>query len=432
MKFVYFWFRRDLRDQDQVGFYQALKSGFPVRPIFIFDQQILSRVVDSSDARVTFIYDEVLKLKQKFQELGSDLIVQYGDPVEIWSELCQDPELQGIYCNHDHEPYPQWRDRQVQKKASEKNIPFHSFKDISIFERSEILTGQGTVYSVYTAYKNKWLQTLTQKDLYFYDCQKQIQNLDHFTAPSMPSLQKIGFQRSGLKIPSNAVSVSCLQNYHLERDIPSLDSTSHLGIHLRFGTVSVRQMVLFAQKHSSVWLSELIWREFFMQILFHYPEVVKKSFRPGFDDLPWRWEPSEFQRWKDGQTGYPLVDAGMRQLAQTGQMHNRVRMVTASFLTKHLAHHWHHGERYFAEKLLDYDLSANNGNWQWVAGTGCDAAPYFRIFNPSLQSKRFDPDNEYVKKWVPEWGTSRYPDPMVNHQEATRRCLQIFSGLKKK
>jgi deoxyribodipyrimidine photo-lyase len=268
MKFVYFWFRRDLRDQDQVGFYQALKSGFPVRPIFIFDQQILSRVVDSSDARVTFIYDEVLKLKQKFQELGSDLIVQYGDPVEIWSELCQDPELQGIYCNHDHEPYPQWRDRQVQKKASEKNIPFHSFKDISIFERSEILTGQGTVYSVYTAYKNKWLQTLTQKDLYFYDCQKQIQNLDHFTAPSMPSLQKIGFQRSGLKIPSNAVSVSCLQNYHLERDIPSLDSTSHLGIHLRFGTVSVRQMVLFAQKHSSVWLSELIWREFLCKFFF--------------------------------------------------------------------------------------------------------------------------------------------------------------------
>nr|BFD67095.1 deoxyribodipyrimidine photo-lyase [Bdellovibrio sp. HAGR004] len=433
-KITLFWFRRDLRLDDNAGLYHALKEQQDVLPLFIFDTEILSKLDDTADPRVTFIYDTVSDLKMQLQKKTSDLLVRHGSPLEVLRALAAEHSIKAIYANHDYEPAARKRDEKVAAWAREQKIEFKTFKDQTLFEKDEILTDSGKPYTVYTPYKNKVLKTLDGFYLKSYPNELYESSfLKVRAAESMVSLQELGFVRTKIEFPPLELSTKMLKAYAKERDFPANSKgTSHLGLHLRFGTVSVRELAREGQKHSDVWLSELIWRDFFMQILWHYPQVETHSFRPEYDKIAWRRAPKDFQRWCDGQTGYPLVDAGMRELNATGYMHNRVRMVVASFLCKHLLIHWREGERYFAKKLLDYDLAANNGNWQWAAGSGCDAAPYFRIFNPSAQLDKFDPKGEYVKKWVPEWGTVRYPEPMVDHNEARGRCLQAFTQVLKK
>ena len=424
--YTMFWFRRDLRLFDNAGLFKALKHETNVLPVFIFDEDILKKLPES-DLRVQFIQETVDKLKKELQKKNCDLLVEIGKPLEVWKKLIETYQVKAIYTNHDYEPYAIARDQAVQKLCEKNKIEFKTFKDQVIFENKEVVTDQENPYTVYTPYKKKWLKSLSPFYLKSYPVELYEQNYAKVKPTPMPGLKQLGFKEQNFIFPGTDVSAAILKNYAKTRDIPALEhGTSHLGLHLRFGTVSVREMAREGQKHSEVWLSELIWRDFFQQILFHFPHVEKASFRPQYDKVAWRSVSSEFTRWKNGETGYPMVDAGMRELNETGHMHNRVRMVTASFLTKHLLHYWLEGERYFAEKLLDYDLAANNGNWQWAAGTGCDAAPYFRIFNPEAQIERFDPKFEYVKKWVPEFGTAKYVKPMVEHKFARERALSEF------
>lgn len=424
--YTFFWFRRDLRLFDNAGLFQALKRETNVLPVFIFDEDILKKLPEN-DLRVQFIYETIETLKKELQKKKCDLLVEIGKPLEIWKKLIEQHQVKAIYTNHDYEPYAIARDESVKKLCAHNKIEFKTFKDQVIFEDKEVVTDQENPYTVYTPYKKKWLKALSPFYLKSYPVELYERNYAKVEQTVMPSLKQLGFKEQKIIFPGTEVSAAVLKNYAKTRDIPSLENgTSHLGMHLRFGTVSIREMAREGQKYSEVWLSELVWRDFFQQILFHFPHVEKASFRPQYDKVAWRSEASEFTRWKNGETGYPMVDAGMRELNETGHMHNRVRMVTASFLTKHLLHYWLEGERYFAEKLLDYDLAANNGNWQWAAGTGCDAAPYFRIFNPESQLERFDPKLEYVKKWVPEFGTAKYAKPMVEHKFARERALSEF------
>ncbi|MFN8789840.1 MAG: cryptochrome/photolyase family protein [Bdellovibrionales bacterium] len=429
-----FWFRRDLRLYDNEGLAYALSHFERVVPVFIFDTEILSRLGDKKDLRVQFIHQTLLEMKKELAQHGSDLRIEVGRPVEVFQKLHQELDFAGVLCNHDYEPYPRQRDEAVRKWAQSAGVEFQSFKDQVIFEQSEILTDAKKPYTVYTPYKKKWLSQFKSDDAR----ERRVKGLEsHFarlTQSKAPTLSDVGFQESDFPYPGKRIAKPILSTYARTRDFPYLaDGTTHLGLHLRFGTISVRESVRAAlEAKSDVWLSELIWREFFMQILWHFPQVVKQSFRPEYDQVEWRKSSEDFERWCEGQTGYPLVDAGMRELNATGYMHNRVRMVTASFLCKHLLIHWSKGERYFAAKLLDYDLASNNGNWQWAAGTGCDAAPYFRIFNPQSQQEKFDPDLTYVRKWVPEYGTSRYAEPMVDHAFARERCLAAFKKALKK
>ncbi|QDK47444.1 deoxyribodipyrimidine photo-lyase [Bdellovibrio sp. ZAP7] len=431
---VIFWFRRDLRLNDNAGLYHALKENTAVQPLFIFDSDILDKIEDKADARVSFIYDTVANLKASLQEKGSDLWVRHGNPQDVFKELFEKNKITAIYTNGDYEPYARKRDKEIATIAKSFGAEFKSYKDQTLFEKDEILTGQGKPYTVYTPYKNNVLKTLTPFYLKSYPNDKyESAYLKSKKAEKLPSLKDLGFKRTAIQFPPLQISAKTLKNYAKIRDLPAVEGgTSHLGLHLRFGTVSVRELAREGNKFSPVWLSELIWRDFFMQILWHFPEVEKRSFRPEYDKIAWRNSKADFKKWCEGQTGYPLVDAGMRELNATGFMHNRVRMVVASFLCKHLLIHWSEGERYFAKKLLDYDLAANNGNWQWAAGSGCDAAPYFRIFNPETQAKKFDPDNEYIKKWVPEFETEQYAKPMIDHNEARGRCLQEFTKALKK
>ncbi len=429
-----FWFRRDLRLNDNAGLFQALKENENVLPLFIFDSDILDKLEDSQDPRVTFIYQTVAELKNTLQGKKSDLLVRHGKPVEVFKALFVEKKFAAIYTNHDYEPLARERDEKVMKWAQKNGIEFKSFKDQTLFEKEEILTDSRKPYTVYTPYKKKVLSSLEPFYLKSYPNDLYESSFAKIVKPEkMMALSEIGFLESTLEFPSMEVSTKVLKNYAKTRDFPALENgTTRLGLHLRFGTVSVRELAREGKKYSEVWLSELIWRDFFMQILWHFPHVEKQSFRPDYDQIAWRTSRSDFQRWVEGTTGYPLVDAGMRQLNTTGYMHNRVRMVTASFLCKHLLIHWHEGERYFAKKLLDFDLAANNGNWQWAAGSGCDAAPYFRIFNPEAQAAKFDPQMEYIKKWIPEIGTAKYPPPMIEHVEARGRCLQEFTKALKK
>ena len=426
-KVTIFWYRRDLRWEDNAGLYHALKQHKNVLPLFIFDHEILSHL-EKKDARVEFIHQVLGEIKSKFQQQGSDLIVRYGSVIEVWENLMKEISIESVYCNHDYEPSARQRDAEIEKRLQAHAIPLKTFKDQCLFEKDEILSGTGTPYTVYTPYKKKVLATLNEFYLQSYPSEKYLQNLMAVKkTESLIKLSEMGFEKAGIVFPSKEVSIDTLKHYADRRNFPALpQGTSKLGLHLRFGTVSVRALARIAQKHSELWLSELIWRDFFMQILWHFPYVEKKSFRPQYEKIQWRTEKSEFEKWKEGRTGYPLVDAGMRELNQSGHMHNRVRMVVASFFTKHLLRHWYEGERYFATKLLDYDLAANNGNWQWAAGTGCDAAPYFRVFNPTTQIDKFDPEMKYIKKWVPELGTSKYPEPMVEHAAARLRALEYY------
>jgi deoxyribodipyrimidine photo-lyase len=429
MSLTIFWHRRDLRVSDNRGLLHALQSGGSVQPLFIFDQDILDKLNNPLDRRVEFLYRTVRALKAQYQKLGSDLQIYYGRPEDVFKKLISEQKVKAIFTNHDYEPYAINRDQKISLLARQNGVEFYSFKDQVIFEKSEILSDSKKPYTVYTPYKKKWLATLKPQDL-------EILRTDlHFGALARgksvshpPSLQEMGFTpQPQLEFPGTEVSKKLLLEYKEKRDFPALNATSLLGLHLRFGTVSVRELAKLAQPLSEVWLSELIWREFFMQILFHFPHVEKSSFRPDFENVQWRKSKEDFEKWKLGMTGYPLVDAGMRELNQTGHMHNRVRMIVASFLTKHLLIHWLEGERYFASQLLDFELASNNGNWQWAAGTGCDAAPYFRVFNPTTQIERFDPELKYIKKWVPEVGTPEYPQAMVEHKFARERALAAFS-----
>ena len=434
-KIIYFWFRRDLRVQDNHGFYQALVSGYKVKPVFIFDVTILNQLNNKKDARVTFIHNQVQHLKNLFQgkvtgfeHVKSDFEVWYGNPTEIWKSVLNNEHVHGIYTNHDYEPSAIKRDAEIAKICEEKNCVFRSFKDQVIFEKFEVTKDDGKPYTVFTPYMKKWKQRLLEHPIIHFPSQEYLQNLDTFSTVEVPTLTSMGFETSEIDFPSMTVEQGRIKKYEQTRDIPSILGTSRLSLHLRFGTISVREKVEKGFSLSEKWVNELIWRDFYQQILFHFPQVVNESFKPQYDRIEWRNNEQEFEAWKLGKTGYPIVDAGMRELNTTGFMHNRVRMIVASFLTKHLLIDWRLGEAYFAEKLLDFELASNNGGWQWASGSGVDAAPYFRVFNPTLQTEKFDPQLIYIKNWVPEFGTPQYPKPIVDHAFARERCLSVYKA----
>jgi deoxyribodipyrimidine photo-lyase len=422
-KVVFFWFRRDLRLDDNVALYHALQSNYVVIPLFIFDIDILSNL-DKDDARVGFIYESLQKINSQLQNTGSSLLIKKGSTQEVWESLFEEYDVQSVFFNKDYEPYAIQRDMDIATLAKSNNAFCYTYKDQVIFEESEIVKADGLPYTVYTPYKNKWLEKYKAMAANEYDTQSHFSNF-HKNSFDCPSLQQIGFEESGIKVKPHTLTQ--IANYHETRDYPAVDSTSYLSPHLRFGTVSIRKLVNWASKKNDVFLSELIWREFFMQILFHFPKVVSRNFKSSYDGIEWRTSEDDFKRWCTGTTGYPMVDAGMRQLNATGYMHNRVRMVVASFLCKHLLLPWQWGEAYFASKLLDYDLSANVGNWQWAAGTGCDAAPYFRVFNPEIQLKKFDEKGIYIRKWIPEFDLN-YGLPMIEHAFARDRAIASYKA----
>ncbi|MBN2410101.1 deoxyribodipyrimidine photo-lyase [candidate division KSB1 bacterium] len=427
---VFFWFRRDLRLYDNAGLYYALKSGFKVIPVFIFDSNILDKPGNKKDKRVEFIFSALQDIHNRLRAAKSGLFVRYGNPVEVWKNLIFEFNGKAVYTNNDYEPYAITRDRQVKDLFESRELGFYSYKDQVIFEKDQVLKPDGTPYTVFTAFKNKWLKLYTPGQSDTYPTENMFSNFYSCQAEKLPEPADFGFEKTGTVFPSGQISPQVIKNYHLTRDFPALAGTTRLGVHLRFGTVSIRELVRIAFELNETWLSELIWREFFMTILYLFPHVENYCFKSRYDNIQWVNDEKEFDLWRQGLTGCPLVDAGMRELNQTGLMHNRVRMVTASFLVKNLLIDWRKGERYFAEKLLDYDLAANNGNWQWVAGTGCDAAPYFRIFNPETQLEKFDKDRIYVKKWVPEYGSPAYPDPIVDIAASRNRAIMVYKQAK--
>lgn len=422
-----FWFRRDLRLDDNIGLFKALESEHPVLPIFIFDSEILNNL-PKDDARVTFIFETLQKIRKTLQEHHkSSLAIYHGKPIDIYKQLLEDYDIAAVFTNHDYEPYAKERDNEIQELLANRNIDFKTFKDQVIFEKDEIVKKDGDPYLVYTPYMKVWKETFKTIELTILKDDALCSNFVKNSRLSNLSLSDIGFEKSSQGIPDYKVTPTLIQEYEKTRNFPAQDSTSRLGPHLRFGTVSIRKMIkkAIAEKNEIFW-QELIWREFFMQILWHFPETVNESFKPKYDRIEWRNNEDEFKKWCNGKTGYPLVDAGMRQLNATGFMHNRVRMLVGSFLCKHLLIDWRWGEAYFAEKLHDYEMASNIGNWQWVAGTGVDAAPYFRIFNPTTQIEKFDKDLKYINKWVPEFQELTYPEKMVDHKEARERCLATY------
>jgi deoxyribodipyrimidine photo-lyase len=422
---VIWWIRRDLRLDDNAALYCALKENSTVLPMFIFDTNILNQLDDKSDKRVEFIYRNIQGLKDQLEVFGSSLLIFYGSPVDIFSKL----NPKGVYTNHDYEPYARARDQEVETILTRRKVFFKTFKDQVIFEKDEILKADKKPYTIFTPYSRVWKEALRSAGVKSYATEKYFNNLQRTKPLSSPSLQDIGFSETGFIFPERVIKTSVITNYEQTRNFPAVLGTSRLSVHLRFGTVSIRRLVNIALKKSTTWLNELIWREFYQMILWHFPQVVDRSFKSAYDRIEWINSPHDFDAWCDGKTGYPLVDAGMRELNQTGFMHNRIRMVTASFLTKHLLIDWRWGEAYFAKKLLDYELASNNGGWQWAAGSGCDAAPYFRIFNPELQMKKFDPEQRYIKKWIPEFQTQSYPAPIVDHKSARARAIRTFKSV---
>lgn len=420
-----FWFRRDLRINDNHGLWAALKDDNVVLPLFIFDPTILDRLEDHRDARVEFIHNSLLELKSNIQRQGGDLCVLHAQPLEAFKNLQTQYTIRAIHTNHDYEKYGSDRDDVIMRWAESQQIKFHTYKDQAIFEKNEVLSGQGTPYTVFTPYSRKWKERLRTEPIVQFPS-AELQN--YLPAKfDLMSLESIGFESAGLAFPKPTVADDLIRNYGERRDFPALRGTSRLSVHLRFGTVSIRSLVLQAVGKSEVWLNELIWRDFYFNILHHFPHISNgHAFRKEYDRMEWRNNEDEFDAWKQGQTGYPIVDAGMRELNTTGFMHNRVRMIVASFLVKHLLIDWRWGEAYFAAKLVDFDFSANNGGWQWAAGSGCDAAPYFRVFNPTLQTKKFDGELAYIRKWVPEFQELSYAKPIVNHEMARERVLLAY------
>jgi len=423
MKINIFWFRRDLRLDDNTALNYALSDGIPVLAVYIFDTGIIEEY-PADDPKISFVWETLSSLNNELDKHDSSILVLKGNPETLWRKLLDSYDINAVFINKEYEPYSISRDLKIESILREKSVKLHRFKDQVIFEEREILKSDNNPYTLFTPYKNKWLQKFSRtanREVHFSDKKK----LNYFRASfPFPSIEEMGFKESSIKVKPYDLSV--VKSYDKYREFPSLDKTSYLGPHLRFGTVNIRKIVDIGIRENVVFLNELIWREFFMQILFNFPKVVTGNFRSKYDNVPWRNNESDFEKWSNGQTGFPLVDAGMRQLNETGYMHNRVRMITAGFLCKQLLIDWRWGEVYFASKLLDYELSSNNGNWQWAAGTGCDAAQYFRVFNPETQRIKFDRHREYIRRWIPEIDTPDYPRQMVDHIFARNRVVEAY------
>ena len=423
-----FWFRRDLRLNDNAALYHALKKGLSVIPIFIFDKNILDKLEDKADRRVEFIHAALQNIQEQLLKMGVSLEVYYSTPMEVFAQLLKKYSIQSVFINHDYEPYATERDSALKQLLHQHSVELETYKDQVIFEKSEVVKDDGKPYTVFTPYSRKWKAALTESSFKSYETETYFSNFFQQSPLEIPSLKSMGFKQTGNPFPPATLNEELVKKYASQRDIPSIAGTSKLGVHLRFGTISIRSLARKSQGLSETFLNELIWRDFYHMILWHFPQVGKgKAFKPAYDFIEWRIDAGEYSKWCNGQTGYPIVDAGMRELNATGFMHNRVRMIVASFFTKHLLLDWRLGEAYFAQKLLDFDLAANNGGWQWAAGSGCDAAPYFRIFNPYLQTQKFDPQLIYIKKWVPEFQEFTYPKPIVVHEVARKRCLEVYA-----
>ena len=427
-----FWFRRDLRLTDNAGLYHALKDGKPVLPLFVFDSNILDELEDKTDSRVEFIHLALQAIQQQLVNVGSSLDVRYGNPLEVYQALLKEYNVEKVFTNHDYEPYAKQRDTAIEKLLKDHGASFYTFKDQVILEKDEVVKDDGKPYTIFTPYSRKWKGVLTEFHLKPYSNKKYFKNFYKQPERKLISLEEMGFKSAGLSFPGKEWQGQIIRNYKEQRDFPAVQGTSRLSVHLRFGTISIRELAGEAGALNETFLNELIWRDFYHMILWHFPKVVDHAFKPEYDKIKWRKNENEFEAWCNGQTGYPIVDAGMRELNTTGFMHNRVRMIVASFLTKHLLIDWRWGEAYFAEKLLDFDLASNNGNWQWAAVCGCDAAPYFRVFNPYLQTQKFDPELKYIRKWVPELEEFSYPKPIVVHEVARKRCLEVYAAALKK
>ena len=438
------WMRRDMRLHDNRTLLAALDSGLPVLVAFLFDQEILDRLDNARDRRVTFIHREALSLKAELHKAGGGLLMDHGNPTTVWANWIKQLSENGlnvreVHVGRDYEPYAQERDRKLSNWFNQQGIAFKGTKDSVIFEKNEVTKDDGKPYTVFTPYSKKWRKALQASDYASANSaerlsQQPLVGVDEMAHKQVPTLEEMGFENvweEGVLIPPSVVEDQLLKSYGDQRDFPSVAGTSRLSVHLRFGTVSIREALRQGLATSEKWTTELIWRDFYQTIVYHFPHSATDSFRPAYDAIPWLNNEEQFEAWCQGKTGYPLVDAGMRELAQTGFMHNRVRMVVASFLCKHLLIDWRWGERFFARHLLDFDLASNAGGWQWAAGSGCDAAPYFRVFNPTSQLQKFDKDLIYVRKWVPEYGTSLYPEPIVDHAMARVRAIETYRSVLK-
>lgn len=423
-----FWFRRDLRLEDNAALYHALKNNKQILPIFIFDIHILKRLENKKDKRVNFIYNTLKKIKNQLETIGSSLLVFYDSPKNVFSQLIQKYQVINVYVNRDYENYAKKRDLEIENLLTKKQIKFYSFKDQVIFDKSEILKDNGTAYTIYTPYMNKWRGKLTNFYITPYPNKKYFSSFLKTAPFSFPKIEELGFESTQEDSSIPEINEKLIRNYNKNRNYPSIDGTSRMSVHLRFGTISIRSVAAKAKELSDVWLNELIWREFYMMVLDNFPFVEERSFKKQYDRILWKNDEKDFQAWCEGKTGYPLVDAGMIELKETGFIHNRVRMIVASFLVKHLLIDWRWGESYFAEKLIDYELASNNGGWQWSVGSGCSAAPYFRIFNPEEQIKKFDSKHEYIKKWIPNYNPDKYIKPIVEHKFARQRALKTYKA----
>lgn len=427
------WFRRDLRLHDNAALYHALKGEYPVLPLFIFDRSILDLLEDKADRRVEFIHHAITTMQHRLQQTGSSMEVHYGFPLEVFQQLLQKYDVKLVFTNHDYEPYAQQRDEAIRQLLNKAGAAFRTYKDQVIFEKDEVVKDDGKPYTVFTPYSKRWKAKLNDFYLKSYPTESYYSNFFKQSSLPVPSLEQMGFKATGAAFPSTEVKDELIKKYKEQRDIPSIIGTSRLSVHLRFGTISIRELARHTKDLNESFLNELIWRDFYHMILWNFQQVGQgKAFKKEYDLIEWRHNEKDFEAWCNGQTGYPIVDAGMRELNATGFMHNRVRMIVASFLCKHLLIDWRWGEAYFAKKLLDFDLAANNGGWQWAAGSGCDAAPYFRIFNPYLQTQKFDPQLKYIRQWVPEFEGFNYVKPVVEHEYARKRSLEVYSKALKK
>ena len=427
MKINIFWCRRDMRLEDNAALYHALKSEFAVLPIFILDKEILDKLEDKKDSRVTFIMETLQKIQEQLIANGSSLKVLNSSPILAFNKLIKEYDIDCVFTNTDYETYAKERDENIEILLHSHNIKFKQYKDHVIFEKNEVIKDDGKPYTVFTPYSKKWKAVLNENHFKSYPTEEYFNNFLKTNPLPIPTFSEIGFEKSDIEFPSKSVEAELVRKYADQRNFPAIKGTSHLGLHLRFGTISIRKLAKYSSPKSETFLNELIWRDFYQMILWHFPHVGKgKSFKQAYDNIKWLDDEDGFNKWCEGNTGYPIVDAGMRELNATGFMHNRVRMIVASFLCKHLLIDWRLGESYFAEKLLDFDFASNNGGWQWASGSGCDSAPYFRIFNPYLQTQKFDPDLKYIKKWVPEFQELTYPKPIVEHSFARDRCLKVY------